>query len=56
MTTLITTENFRIEFNGSSAYLLIDSSEQCIFATDTLRKAKNYLSKCLKYTNSNEAI
>jgi len=56
MTTLITTENFRIEFNGSFTYLLIDSAEQCVFTTDTLRKAKNYLSKCLKHTNSNEII
>ena len=56
MTTLITTTNYRIEFNGSSTYLVIDSAEQCLFATDSLRKAKNRLLKYLKYTNSTETI
>jgi len=56
MTTLIETKEFKITFNGSNTYFLTDSADQCLLATDTLRKAKNRLKKWLKCTNSNETI
>ena len=50
------TKDFRINFNGGNSYLVVDSAEQCVFATNTVRKAKNYLRRLLNNTNSNETI
>lgn len=38
----------RIEFNGSKTYMVIDSANQCRFATNTEKKAKNFLARLLK--------
>lgn len=38
----------RIEFNGSKTYMVIDSANQCRFATTSQLKAKNFLAKLLK--------
>jgi hypothetical protein len=38
----------RIEFNGSKTYMVIDSANQCLFATQSEKKAKNFLAKVLK--------
>ena len=37
-----------ITFNGSGTYMVIDSSGQCLFATNTERKSKNFLKRTLK--------
>lgn len=36
-----------IQFNGSKTYMVIDSANQCRFATSSERKAKNFLKKLL---------
>jgi hypothetical protein len=41
-------EYARIEFNSSKTYMIIDSANQCLFATSSERKAKNFLAKLLK--------
>jgi len=46
--TIITTGDFKIEFNGSSTYMIVDNNCTCWDCVDTLRKAKNRLSKILK--------
>ncbi len=56
METLIETKEFKITFNGSATYFVIDDCGQCRLSTNTLRKAKNHLKRLLKYTNSNETI
>lgn len=38
----------RIEFNGSKTYMVIDSANQCRFATESEKKAKNFLARLLK--------
>lgn len=38
----------QIQFNGSKTYMVIDSANQCHFATSSERKAKNFLNKLLK--------
>lgn len=38
----------RIEFNGSKTYMVIDSANQCLFATQSEKKAKNFLANVLK--------
>jgi hypothetical protein len=37
-----------IIFNGSKTYMVVDSANQCHFATPSERKAKNFLAKLLK--------
>lgn len=37
-----------IKFNGSSTYMVVDSANQCRFATSSEKKAKNFLAKLLK--------
>lgn len=46
--TTTTNEYARIEFNGGKTYMVIDSANQCLFATTSERKAKNFLAKVLK--------
>ncbi len=41
MTTIISNSEYRVDFNGGSTYMIVDSSEQCIMIKDSLRKAKN---------------
>lgn len=47
MTTTINTYA-TIIFNGSKTYMVVDSANQCRFATTSERKAKNFLNKLLK--------
>jgi len=51
MTTLIQTENFKIDFNGRTSYFVIDETGNCLKRVDTLRKAKNFLNKVLVDSN-----
>jgi len=37
----------QVKFNGSKTYMVIDSANQCLFATSSETKAKNFLSKVL---------
>ena len=46
--TLITAGDFRIDFNGSATYMIVDNNGDCWDCVDTLRKAKNRLNKILK--------
>jgi len=39
---------YKIEFNGSSTWMVITSHGDCIFAASTERKAKNFLARTLK--------
>jgi len=42
------TNNYaRIEFNGSKTYMVVDSANQCRFATSSEKKAKNFLAKLM---------
>jgi len=38
----------KIIFNGSTTYMVVDSANQCRFASSSERKAKNFLAKLLK--------
>jgi|TARA_R110000744_G_C19124951_1_gene536394 2-iminoacetate synthase ThiH len=49
--TLITAGDFRIDFNGSATYMIVDNNGDCWDCVDTLRKAKNRLNKILKNYN-----
>ena len=48
METIYKNKGYKIEFNGSSTYFITDKFEDCIFRTNTERKAKNFLNKVLK--------
>jgi hypothetical protein len=48
MTTVTTQANFKIQFNGSTTYFVVDKNGDCWGRTDTERKAKNILRKILK--------
>ncbi len=43
----------KIEFNGSKTYMVIDSANQCRFATSSEKKAKNFLARLLKEAGIN---
>jgi hypothetical protein len=46
---MTTANNYaKIKFNGSKTYMVIDSANQCRFATSSEVKAKNFLKKLLK--------
>ena len=47
MTTLTAQANFKIQFNGSSTYFIVDTNGDCWGRTNTERKAKNILRKIL---------
>lgn len=49
MKTVRQENGYTIEFNGSSTYFVTDDTDTCIFATDTERKANNFLNSTLKY-------
>lgn len=46
------TEYATIKQISSKTYAVIDSANQCRFATDTERKAKNFLNRLLKMVNA----
>jgi hypothetical protein len=48
MTTLTAQANFKIKFNGSSTYFVVDTNGDCWGRANTERKAKNILRKILK--------
>jgi hypothetical protein len=48
MTTLTAQANFKIKFNGSSTYFVVDKNGDCWGRANTERKAKNILRKILK--------
>lgn len=39
--------DLHIRHNGSATFMVIDKLGQCVFATDTLRKASNFLKKSI---------
>jgi hypothetical protein len=43
----------KIEFNGSKTYMVVDSANQCRFATSSEKKAKNFLARLLKESGTN---
>ena len=43
-----TAANYKITFNGKSTYMVTDNHGACLFATDTQRKASNFLARILK--------
>ena len=47
MTETAKTNGYEIKSNGSKTWMVM-SDEDCIFATDTERKAKNYLARTLR--------
>lgn len=51
MKSLVKIEGYQIEFNGRSTYFVVDQHGSCRLATDTLRKAKNYLKRILSNYN-----
>ena len=53
MTTLRIEQDYRIDFNGSNTYFVIvsynnENTDDCIFTTNTERKANNFLNRTLK--------
>lgn len=53
METITNANGFKLQFNGSKTYFIIDNTNQVWFATDTLRKAKNRLNKILTQSGLN---
>ena len=45
MTTIIENTNFKIQFNGSATYFIIDNTGTCWKTFNTERKALNYFKK-----------
>ena len=39
--------NYAIQYNGSSTYMVVNNNGDCLFATDTLRKATNFLKRAV---------
>lgn len=48
MTTTTKKYGYKIKFNGSATFFVIDENDDCILATNTERKAKNFLNRVLK--------
>lgn len=43
-------KDYKIEFNGSETWMVIDiKNNDCLFATNTKRKAENYLDRYLQW-------
>lgn len=53
MKTIITSNDFKIEFNGSNTYFVTDNNGDAWYVVNTLRKAKNKLNKILKLQGFN---
>jgi len=49
MQQVTTTKHFTIESNGASTFFVMNSADVCEFATDTLRKATNYVKRSEKF-------
>jgi len=47
MTETAKANGYEIKFNGGKTWIVVSDGD-CIFTTDTERKAKNYLSRTLK--------
>lgn len=45
MTIIAQNTEFKVEFNGSATYMIVDNNGDCWKATDTERKALNYFNK-----------
>jgi len=45
METVFESNEFVIKFNGGKTYMLIAPAGNCVFATDSLRKCKNYYTR-----------
>lgn len=48
MTIIAQNSEFKVEFNGSATYMIVDSQGTCWMIKDTERKAMNYFSKVTK--------
>ena len=48
MTTTSQNQYAKIVFNGSKTYMVIDNADQCRLATNSEKKAQNFLAKLLK--------
>mgnify|MGYP003661086215 FL=1 len=44
-----TTKHFTIQSNGANTFFVMNSADVCEFATDTIRKATNYVNRSEKY-------
>lgn len=51
MKTIIEIQDYKITKNGLTTYFVIDSANQCLFATNTERKAMNFFKKVLACQN-----
>ena len=48
MKTVIENKEFKVVFNGSATYMIIDNNNDCWKTTDTERKALNYFNRVSK--------
>jgi hypothetical protein len=53
MTTATLKQYAKVVFNGSKTYMVIDSANQCRFASNSEKKANNFLAKLLKEASIN---
>lgn len=51
METIAQKGDYKVTFNGSNTYSVIDSANQCRFATQSKRKAINRFNSILKSAN-----
>ena len=51
MKTLRNEKGFKLTFNGSNTFMIIDNNGTCWEATNTLRKANNRMNKILSCYN-----
>ena len=52
METIIEKGDYKVTFNGSATYSVVDSANQCRFASSSKRKAINKFNSILKATNT----
>jgi hypothetical protein len=45
METIFESKEFTIKYNGGKTFMLIDPTGHCVFATNSLRKCKNYYTR-----------
>ncbi|MFT5450606.1 MAG: hypothetical protein ACI9N9_000083 [Enterobacterales bacterium] len=48
MTTIAQNKEFKVEFNGSATYMIIDNNGTCWMCVPTERRAMNYFNKVSK--------
>lgn len=51
MTTTYNNHGFKIQFNNSATYFIVDSNNDCYGTYPTERRAKNAMKKILSYKN-----